>query len=487
MTIIDYFKKSLQNFPDKIATKDEKRELSYSQLFFAVNNITKELEKYNLSDKRIGLLFDNSVEFLTIIIAAANLGLSIFPLNIFYSKSQLTELCNKLKIDIIITNKEIFIDNLKVIVKNTINYNGSDKDIYTPAPIDPNSPYLISMTSGSTSHPKPIVLSQKTKIKRAFLSAINLYGLNNNDKILVATPMYHSLGFRLSLLPLYIGASGYIMKKFSPEEWISTIENDGITFSILVSNQVDMIINYLEHNKVTPKLSSLKTLVSSSALLSEDSKIKLLKFFKGDFHEIYGTSETGTATNIHFNKDKKIGSVGKPLDYVDIKILNAEENGIGEIAIKTDTIFDYYMDLPEITKNAFEDGYFKTGDLGYLDNENYLYYKGRKKFIIKVGAINVFPEDIEAVLDSFDGIEKSIVIGVEERIYGNKIIAYYKKSKNTNKEISPQQLRLFCFKNLASYQVPSEFIEIDEIPQNSIGKLDRNILIKKYMEEHYEK
>ncbi len=474
---------TIEKHPEKTAVITDTTKFSYKDLSKKLAGTIVLFKEYKVQkDNTIALLIPNSIEFLVSTLAAAFLGAKVFPLNPNFSYPQIVSLLERYNIDYLITTNQFKYIDVKGIKKILLDLKEiGNEELKLDLKISPDTPFLITTTSGSTGTPKPLVMSQKTKIKRAFLSAINLYNLSDKDSIVVSTPMYHSLGFRLSLLPLFLGGTGIILKHFTPQNWIKSVIENNISFSILVSNQIEMILDYIERNNITFSNFPLKKLVSSSFLLAENTKEKLLNLLNCEIHEIYGTSETGTATNICFNKENKIGSVGKPLSYVDIKIYNKNKEGIGEIGIKTETIFDFYLDIDK--KSSFtKDGYFLTGDLGYIDEEGYLYYKGRKKYVIKVGAINVYPEDIEEVIDKFPNIKKSIAIGIKDKIYGNRIILFFEKV-DKEKQIDLKELRKFCYEKLATYQVPYEFVEVKSIPRNPIGKIDRNILVKFY-EEH---
>jgi long-chain acyl-CoA synthetase len=490
-TIYDYLCKSVLKQNEKIAYVIDGKKYSYMQVLNDVNKLTNFFYKNNLHNKElVAFYFDNSYEFLISIIAASFYKLSIMPLNTMLSLSQNEYIINKYEISKIITNLNQNFKNVYQVINirgfSNESSNLSD-DIMKFKNEDFNQEFLITTTSGSTSEPKAIVFTQKNKIDRAFKTAIDLYGLDENDVIITATPMYHSLGFRLSLLPIFIGATGVILKKFTPEIWLSTVSNEMVTFSILVSNQIVSVVDIIEKNNFHYNLKNLKYLVSSSASFNEDIRKKVFKYFNCEIHEIYGTSETSTATNINLKKfTNKFKSVGYPLSGVSIKILDdnkneLKSNEIGEIAIKTDLIFKEYLNMAKENEKFFtKDGYFLTGDLGYLDEDGFLYFKGRKKFIYKVGAINVYPEDIEKVISEFEGIKECCVVGIPDNSFlGTKLVAYFTSCK----EVSLSELRKFCLKKLSTYQVPFKFIKLDELPKNHVGKIDRKNLEKIALED----
>ncbi|ADR18627.1 class I adenylate-forming enzyme family protein [Calditerrivibrio nitroreducens] len=491
-TIYDYLCKSVLKQNEKIAYVIDGKKYSYTQVLNDVNKLINFFYKNNLHNKEIvAFYFDNSYEFLISIIAASFYKLSIMPLNTMLSLSQNEYIINKYKISKVITNLNQNFKNVYQVI-NICGFSNESSNISENIMKFKNEDYkhefLITTTSGSTSEPKAIVLTQENKINRAFKTAIIPYGLSENDVIITTTPMYHSLAFRLSLLPIYIGATGVILKKFAPEMWLSTVDREKVTFSILVSNQIVSIVDLIEKNNSLYNLNNLKYLVSSSASFNEEIRKKVLKYFNCEIHEIYGTSETSTATDINLLKfPNKFKSVGYPISGVSIKILDNDKNelkynNIGEIAIKTDLIFKEYLNMQKETEISFtKDRYFLTGDLGYIDEDGFLYFKGRKKFIYKVGAINVYPEDIEKVLLEFEGIKECCVVGIPENSFlGTKLVAYF----TSNEKIDLPELRKFCLKRLSTYQVPFKFIKLDELPKNHVGKIDRKNLEKIALEDN---
>ncbi|MDW8303053.1 MAG: class I adenylate-forming enzyme family protein [Bacteroidia bacterium] len=421
---------------------------------------------------RLLISMSNSLEFLCLTYASSYIGCCLMPINPSMSKTQVQELTDYLGASVLLTQEDFNLERLS----SFSTFNVETKNLKNNLDL----PFLISTTSGSTSKPKPIVLSQKTKVKRAFRTAIELYSLNSNDIIVTSTPMFHTLGFRLSILPVYIGAKGLILDSFDPDYWLYCVNKYGVTFAILVTNQIEAILDYVEGKNISLKNTPLRCIVSSSSSLKQDVRQRLLEAFTGEIHEIYGTSETASATNFDLRKHPdKLLSVGKPIKGVSIKILDNTHKElkpfeVGEIAIKTDLIFSGYLDMPEETRKAFtEDGYFLTGDVGYLDEDGFLYFKGRKRFIYKVGGMNVFPEDIEKVLRQFPDVVDCVVVGKPAQgLIGTELVAFYTGRGN----VKTSELRKFCMQRLAPYQVPVKFVQLDELPKNSVGKTDRRSL-----------
>ncbi len=341
--------------------------------------------------------------------------------------------------------------------------------------------WILTMTSGSTGVPKPIELTQNNKLKR-IEAHVRLYDITEEDRVLAATPLYHSLAERLVMLPLMIGATSILLPRFTANMWLKCASENRVTFTIAVSAQLGQISQLLS-SPFVPDIDSFRSIVSSSALLEPHVRTELIKKLKCDFHEMYGTSETSTATSINFREaENKQQSVGRAIPEAELRIIDDEERTLsngetGEIAIKSGLIFNGYYGQEEMTKKAFtKDGYFKTGDLGRLDEDGYLYFCGRKKELIITGGINVYPYDVEQAVSKAEGVEECAAFSYPDDRLG-EVVALAVVRQN-GADISERDIRVFCAKKLADFQQPHYVFFLEELPKNPMGKLVRNRLFE---------
>jgi long-chain acyl-CoA synthetase len=346
--------------------------------------------------------------------------------------------------------------------------------------------FILSMTSGSTGDPKPIILTQRTKLNRA-AAAITLYGITQQDRTLAATPLYHSLAERLVLIPLLTGGTSVLMAKFSASEWLKCVEAHSVTFTIAVSSQLKQIVEQLA--QIDPSLlASLRCVVSSSALLEAELKAKLLGKLNCEFHECYGASEIAIASNLdRVSAQTKLNSVGVAAPGVDIRIIDAIDDIArtgepGEIVCKTDMLFGGYFKRPDLTRAAMWNNYFRTGDVGKLDEDGFLYFLGRKKDIIITGGVNVYPTDIEAVVANHPSVLEAAAFAYPDQRLGEivavAIVARDTVSFHSNGDL--RKIRFHCAERLADFQQPRKFFLIDALPRNSMGKLMKFQLVKTF-------
>jgi acyl-CoA synthetase (AMP-forming)/AMP-acid ligase II len=341
--------------------------------------------------------------------------------------------------------------------------------------IDGNESLILTMTSGSTGNPKPIDISQNNKYERA-MAHIRVYGIVKEDRILAATPLYHSLAERLVILPLILGATSILLPRFTPALWMKCAREQSATFTIAVSAQLAQILELLRKPE-EPGIDTFRAIVSSSALLEENVKLELIEKLKCEFHEMYGTSETSTVTDICFQKAKdKQKSVGLPFDEAKIRIFDEDDREcvvgeVGEIACKSALTCKGYYKQETMMAAATHEGYFHTGDLGYLDEDGYLYFTGRKKEIIITGAVNVYPHDIDIVVGNIPEVEECAAFAYPDERLGEVVALAVVPKENC--ELTLRIIKTYCARNLADFQQPHKIFLLDKLPKNTMGKLQR--------------
>lgn len=500
--IIERLNRSIHTTPDKIALIFSDIKLSYKELGEKVDKISIALNNRGIrAGDHIGVALPNGIEFVLTMLAAAKIGAAIVPYNHTAPIKTLLKAFKRTNVKnyilwhsivtelLVLGKKTETVEDLPTIEKvisvgnilegianfNTL-YSEAGDQIPTEHVLAEGQAFILTMTSGSTGTPKPIVLSQDCKIARAE-AAENLYKITRNDITLTATPLYHSLAERLVLLPLITGGTSVIMASFSPDAWLKTVEEHRVTFSIAVSSQLKKISHNLDTNLYN--IDSLRCLVSSSEPLSSEQKKELLDKLCCEFHECYGTSEVAIISNLKHNQTKiKMASVGKAIPNVELLILSDDDeilpqNSIGEIACKTPMLFSGYYQQIEQTKAAMHGPFFRTGDLGKLDNQDFLYYCGRKKEIIITGGINVYPKDVEEVLMQHEHVEEVAVIPSPDASLGEVVAA----AIISKAPINQRSLQRHCAKELADYQQPRMYFFLKDLPKNSLGKIMKQTLV----------
>lgn len=485
--------------PEKLAIWCDGKTATYQEMADFVSRYSNLLlglgAKYG---DHVAIPMNNSIESVALFFSAADLGICVVPLNPSLPLEAIKAAMNAGDIKHVIARKSFFSDCDKsggVVIPGfaicldqdypgTVSFS-KIKEMSSERPeieydVDGTESLILTMTSGSTGMPKPIDISQQNKYDRA-MAHIRVYKIKKEDRIIAATPLYHSLAERLVILPLILGATSILLPRFTPTIWLKCVEDQKPTFTIAVSAQLAQILELLKQPNA-PQITSFRSIVSSSALLESSVKYELINLLKCEFHEMYGTSETSTVTDICFQEaSDKQKSVGKPFDEVEIKILRDESESdfdtkcapgeVGEIAVKSKLQCKGYYKQDAMMRAAMLGEYFRTGDLGYLDEDGYLYFSGRKKELIITGAVNVYPHDIDVIIGRLPEVEECAAFSYPDDRLG-EVVALAVVPKE-DQEINLRALRTYCARNLADFQQPHKVFVVDKLPKNTMGKLQR--------------
>ena len=474
--IFNEFKIVVEKFSDKVAFADGETAIRYSDLLNSIETGEKFVcenlpTNYN---KPIGLIDRTNILSISLLLSMAKNNLTLAPINVDLTFNQIKELISNLELEYLIVNKSsnfyayaselgkiIYIDKHYLIIQLFQDYE--------PEIQYPGETFLVTTSSGSTGSPKPIIFTQATKWNR-YIQSRNLYFIDYNDKILCATPLFHSLGQRLIFLSLLSGATLVNLEVFDPKLWMKLVQSRQVTFTISVSTHLNYVKNYLLNDN-QEKL-PLRSLVSSSAGISKKLKYDLFENSKFTFFEQYGASEVATVSNC----DKATftnhpDSVGKICPGVNVTIQELDSKSqVGEILVESHVAAHGFIKDKQYVK--LENKSFATGDLGNLKNE-ILYFKGRLNEVAKIGGQNVYLKDIQDIFLRNPKISGSEVVYVENPIlgFGLKVLLVLE-----DKEMTMGEIWDYANKNLALFQQPLQIVVVEKFPLLGNGKVDKKVL-----------
>ena len=482
--IFDRIKQNAKIFPDKSAIIDGKgAAITYLQLVERVEvRIGQLIKSVTPSFTRVALCLKESCEIPITVLALNALRVPIIPLNTELKPEQILHLLKSVDADLVITEPttaHLFKGNHKGV--NSVDLSELSKTTESVQGFIPRiegsdeySQFLITLSSGSTGNPKPIILSEKNKLDRSD-QAIFLYEACSDDVILCASPFFHTLGQRLTFLPLLVGATLVQLPRFSAKTWCDAVHYHRVTFTIPVSSHLHELVDPL---LATPhRFSSLRCLVSSSATIDNVVKKQLFETLSCNFHEMYGTSEVATATNLKREQSvSKPESVGIPCPNVLVKVVDenltpCKQMEVGQIIVKSPLASSGYYNLPHITEESFVEDFFLTGDLGYLDEEGYLFFVDRKKDVIITGGMNIYPSDIESVISEHTQIKECAIVGIHDPYLGEVPVAIVKCLGDTRSV--EREIRSTLQKKLAPSQRPLKYFFRKHLPLTASCKLDK--------------
>jgi long-chain acyl-CoA synthetase len=343
---------------------------------------------------------------------------------------------------------------------------------------------LMVFTSGTTGRPKGAMLTYGNALFKT-AATIQSNGINEGEILLASAPLCHIAGMLMGLnSPVYSGRPCVLFTRFDPIATIDAIEKYRVTYwySIAPMNRAILQIPGIADRN----LSSLKTnLATSFGVQVTEELANKWKAVTGGcvLHEAsYGLSETHTADTFMPKEKIKYGSCGIPTYETEIRILNVETGeeqpagSQGEIVVKNPGVFKGYLNRPDATADTLKDGWVHTGDIGYLDEDGYLYFQGRIKEMIKSSGYSIFPEDVEALLNLHPEIRQSAVIGVPDPVKGEVVKAFVVLENAAEQKISPQDIIKWAKENMAAYKYPRYVDIIDQLPATPSGKVLRKLL-----------
>jgi len=341
---------------------------------------------------------------------------------------------------------------------------------------------IMLYTSGTTSKPKGVPRRHRAERAAGVAHvAQNLY--KRNERTLGVMPLYHTMGVRSLIAMSLIGGTFVCLPKYDPEQALSLIKREKIDNLYLVPTLYHDLVHHAAYER--SKISSVRKIGFAGASMTDGLLKKLNEEFKPDlFVNHYGSSEVYTFT-IDQNPAAKPGSAGKAGINQHIRVLKlsaksvndlADPNEEGEIAalLASDEAFEGYWKRPDADARSLRDGWYLTGDTGYMDDDGDLFVTGRVDDMIITGGENVSPVEIESCLSLHPSVSEVAVVGLPDEKWGKIVAAFVKR----NTQISEKELEQFCqTSGLANFKRPRRIIFVDEIPKSPVGKLLRRLLV----------
>lgn len=467
----DYLRKAVQQFPEKIAIKYKDVELSYSELDDVIKKIADEcfadIERCN-----IGIVVNSPMLFTMSLMAVSYLGCVAVPIYAHTGKEKIKELVKQFSLEYVIFEKGYDVLNCEesttvlsdlIIHKEvSVGKNHSDKNCE-----------IILLTSGTTGAPKGIMLS-RDNIKSNVEAIGDYLRLTLNDKIFMVKNMNHSSSIIGELL---VGLDNmctivFNSKVLTASSMVNSICDNNITVFFAVPTILREII--LKHKQLNlEKIGHLRIINFYGAPMSSQDIDKLVELLPNcNLIYSYGLTEASPRVTYIMGSDllKKAGSSGRPIKNVKIEISNKGIDNNGEIVVSGPNVMLGYYNDAEKTRKTIVDGKLYTGDYGYIDEDGYLYVQGRKDNMIISAGKNIYPEEIEQVLQTAEGVKEVLVRNISDDKGVEKFIAYI-----VTDDIEPNVSSLFevCKNRLENYKIPSKFVYVKELEKTPSGKIVR--------------
>ncbi len=352
---------------------------------------------------------------------------------------------------------------------------------FTDADCSADDLAAILYTSGTTGRSKGAMLSHENLASNA-RALVETWRFTSKDVLIHALPIFHTHGlFVATNVILFSGASMHFLPKFDPVQALSLMQQATTMMGVPT-----FYVRLVDHPGLTKEATAkMRLFISGSApLLAETHRAFEAKTGHAIL-ERYGMTETNMNTSNPYDGDRIAGTVGFPLPGVSLRItdpetgtpLAAEE--IGMIEVKGPNVFKGYWRNPEKTAAEFRpDGFFITGDLGKLDARGYVHILGRGKDLIITGGYNVYPKEIEGEIDAMPGVNESAVIGLPHKDFGEGVTAVVVPVKGA--ELSEKAILSALEGRLAKFKQPKRVLVVEELPRNTMGKVQKNVLRDTY-------
>ncbi|WP_373893141.1 o-succinylbenzoate--CoA ligase [Virgibacillus natechei] len=474
-TIPHWLTKQANLAPDQIAIETiDGDTITFLELKEKSQRFAKKLSGIGVTkDSHVGIFSTNNVSMVVAIHALSYLGAISVMLNIKLTKEELNYQLSDGKVSSVLTNEGSVATEMdfSIPVKTFSEIDRlPESEVDLKEEIHLDDPFTIIYTSGTTGFPKGVIHTYGNHWWSAIGSALNL-GLHAKDKWLAALPIFHVSGLSIFIRSVIYGMPVYLLEKFDEDTVHEAITTKDVTIVSVVTVMLQRLITRLGEDAY-PESFRCMLLGGGPAPkpLLEQAKERNIPVFQS-----YGMTETASQIVTLSPDDAlhKIGSAGKPLVPAQLKIDNTDDDSIGEIYVKGPMVTNGYFNKQEATEKALSNGWLATGDLGYLDEDGFLYVADRRNDLIISGGENIYPSEVESVLSGMEQIKEVGVVGKKDDTWGQTPLAFIVK----NSAVTEEEVFDYAAKYLAKYKIPKQIYFIDQLPRNASNKLVRERLL----------
>ena len=461
--------KQAATLPNQTAIDDGNERLSFAELKKQVEVLVGKIDHLN-PGSRVGLLATNTLMSYKLALAIMCSGRTIVWLNWRLAGEELERQIKDSGLQLCLVENSLWRSGMTNPFKSYSAFLITSADPGELIPVfKSNWVASIMYTSGTTGKPKGVLQTFGNHFYSAVSSALNL-GLSSADKWLCVAPIFHISGFSIIMRGLIYGMTVRLVEKFRAEEIERILANETVTIMSVVPFMLKKLIQ--QQNKTNTHYNSAFRcmLLGGGTIDRETLEICLQRSIP--VVQCYGMTETCSQIVALRSADAllKLGSVGQPLFSTQLKLSKD-----GEILLKTPALTPGYLNLPDKLPSKMIDGWYRTGDIGHLDKEGYLYIDGRADEMLISGGENIFPQEVEQVYQRYPQINEVAVVGQTDPVWGQVPVAFVV----SDRRLSTTKLMNYGYEHLARYKVPQHYIFVSELPKNASGKIRRFMLREK--------
>lgn len=477
--------KTLLRRPGRVAVVDDRRSYRGIEIVVAALHLAQKLEG-TCRTETVATLLPSSGAFPIAALAGWMLGKAVVPLNFFLKPDELQYVIDDCGTDTIVTAGAMLefmkltprVDHLVRI--DELDFHGIP-EVRWPARKERDDLAVVLYTSGTSGRPKGVMLTHGNL--ESNLDQIRRWiSFTREDVMVGVLPQFHSFGLTaLTLVPLVAGIKVVYSPRFVPHKVVRLIREHRGTILVAIPSMYGALLSVKDAG--AEDLASLRIVVSGGEPLPASVAQRMKERFGITLNEGYGLTETSPVTNWCRPGETRPHSVGMPLPDVEERIVDLHDGRViprgsaeeGEVQVRGPNVMKGYLHLPKETAEAFtEDGFFRTGDIGRMDADGHLYITGRLKEMMIIGGENVFPREIEEVLNKHPGVGASAVVPVADDLRGEQAAAFVEMKEGS--VFDEASLKAWCRERLAGYKVPVWIRAMEQLPRNATGKILRREL-----------
>lgn len=494
-SLVSIFERGLEQNPDKTAIIIDDDRRTYREIYERAKKVAGYLRKQGIEKSDpVAIISCNSIDYVETVLGCVMIGAIAVNINWRLAAPELHYLLffNHVKF-IFFRSHDIEIRReMGVLVKElcpSLDMDIMEEELRSSVPIEEfvhledEDIFMHLHTSGTTGFPKVVRYGNAEYMKELEASVDSLL-FDKNTVFQVMSQLFHSACIG-TYACLASGGTIVIFKKFDASSYLASVEKNKVTRLSAIPTVLTALLNHPDLEKYD--LSTIQTISYSTCPMPPELIHRAIEKFHCKFQQSYGMTEMGSIVTILSPEDhlrdnmKYLKSVGKPIVGHQVKIVgengeDEEEGQVGEIWVKGPGMMVDYYQMPEETKKSLEKGWYHTKDMGYLDQEGYLYICGRKNDMIISGGENIFPQEIENVLQSHPSIAECSVIGMPDSYWGEAVHACIILKKN--KLLTEQEIRDWCRGKIAGYKIPKRIHFFECFPHTSTGKVQKSQLIE---------
>ncbi|GAA1746399.1 class I adenylate-forming enzyme family protein [Aeromicrobium alkaliterrae] len=488
---------SARNAPDVASfVLDDGSSHTFAQTNARVNRLVSALRSAGVGPAdRLAVFALDSHRYVEIVLAAAKLGAVYVPLNYRLTRQEVDVLVGRAE-PVVLFHDDRYATLLEGIaeqhasLRHVVSLDG-EGDAYEdllatgtedePLVVASDSDILgLAFTSGTTGLPKGVLQTQRM-IKAIVNAQVIDYRMRAGEVRYCAAPAFHISGVCGLLAGVARGFTSVLMPQFDARRVLDLMIADEITAAFMVPTMISTVMqmpDVADHD-----YERLELIYYGASAMSPTLLARAMDIFGCDFLNAFGAGTEAGLQAVLSPEDHRralaghpelLGSIGKPSYGVAMRIVDDEMNDVapgevGEIATRSDMLFEGYLGMPEETERALRDGWFRAGDMGYVDDSGYIYLHGRKKDMIIRGGENIYPIEIESTLAEHPQVVQSAVVGVADEHWGEVVRAFVQVVEGAT--VTPEELATHCGERLARYKVPAEFRLVAALPTNASGKI----------------